>query len=381
MRALRKRIAEQEAVREASEKSADQRTMRTRKPSVSTHPAFLPMLAIWGAVLGAGSVLVLPAQMAAQIASNAGLSGRGSLTIFTIAVIAAFIVGGIALSAGIGFKRAKGRSSPTGSLASVAARRFVPIDPAVELGSESLDSPIEQQPTERIETAENTSRGPTLGELAANGYELPDEESKDSPKFTRKDYEAALQQTCEGASETDDASEETTIPADGGGPVELDLAQFAALPGRNAVWVEEEIGVDIASEAEPVAALQPAPEPEQEPPDETRVRLSAIEKLRQTPTCDLSLIQMVERFAAALHERQEADLANPGSHTSPKRDAALAEALKALTVLSETGLEIEAELGQVHTAASGNGEIDALRDTTRELRDALTKLQTLRGAA
>lgn len=385
MRDLRKRIAENEAAREADRQATEPSKKRERKPSVATHPAFVPMLAVWGLALGAGSILVLPARMVADLAPATALSGLGGLSVLTLAVTTGLIVGGLAGIAAVGFKRAQARSAPTGDFVSVAARRFVPIDPASELGSESLDSPIEEEPLASEAEADEKPRGPTLGELAENGYELPVKADGNRPLFTRKDYSAALEQTCEGAAETGDDRIEEQASDDARVPLELDLAEFATLPGRNAVWVEE--GAGEAVEAKPIDEPKPDAEAEAEPHAERRqdrgharesgMRLSALEKLRQTPTDDLSLIQMVERFAAALHERQAADHADP----SPRRDAALAEALKALTVLSETGLEIEAQLGQVQTAANGNAEVEALRDTTRELRDALAKLQTLRGAA
>jgi hypothetical protein len=101
--------------------------------------------------------------------------------------------------------------------------------------------------------------------------------------------------------------------------------------------------------------------------------LSAIAKLRSVPPGDLSLVQMIERFAAALHERQAAEQRNPGKSRSPGRDTALADALRALSVLSEAGY------GSI--AGIDGEEADHLHDTTRELREALGKLQCMSGAA
>jgi hypothetical protein len=148
-------------------------------------------------------------------------------------------------------------------------------------------------------------------------------------------------------------------------PRELDLAQFAKLPGRNGVWVEE-------------AA-----------PQQTGARQqTALEKLRQVPPQKLSLIQMVERFAAALHEHQQggrASLAKNASHDpSPhpsngqaQRDAALAEALKALTLFTQGGFDQDGFDKGGPESQSPN----QVSDTTNELRVALAKLQNLRGAA
>lgn len=360
MRALRQRIAESEAAEAVEQDAKRSHKRRTRKASLATHPAFVPMLAIWGLVLGAGSVLVLPAHIISRVAAVSSLGSLGSLAVYVIASIAGLILVILATAAAFAFKRARVRSESTGSLVGIATRRFEPIDPVSELGSESLDAPIENAP---------------FADTIAPSVEPSAEETHHQH-----------------------------------GPREMDLAEFGELPGRDAVWVVElpEDAEEVETETEAPEVYQPdlpepdpqsesepemAPEPEPateiegvlasepEPVTEAPTRLSAIEKLRQTPPAQLSLIQMVERFAAALHERQDAEHADPDAHVSPRRDAALADALKALTVLSEKGLEIEADLGEVQLSAHGNPEIEALRDTTRELRDALAKLQTLRGAA
>ena len=97
---------------------------------------------------------------------------------------------------------------------------------------------------------------------------------------------------------------------------------------------------------------------------------SALEKLRQKPTAELSLVEMVERFAGALHQHQEAERARQDTN-APGRDVALAEALKALTLFTEGGFD----------KAGAAPATNQLGETERDLREALTKLQTLRGAA
>jgi hypothetical protein len=192
----------------------------------------------------------------------------------------------------------------TPSIAAMAVRHVRTIDPASELGSASLDAPVENMPF------------------------------------------AAAAPVAEPA---------PAVIAEAPAPVELDLADFAALPGRNAVWVE----APAAAAAEPEPA--PAPEPVLRAVAPPPVSPSAIERLRAVPPSELSLLQMVERFAAALHEHQSA----PVSGSDPRagmagRDAALAEALKALATLSR----------------------DSEAQTQSEpLRAALGRLQALRGAA
>jgi hypothetical protein len=83
--------------------------------------------------------------------------------------------------------------------------------------------------------------------------------------------------------------------------------------------------------------------------------------LRAAPPEQLSLAEMVERFAGALHEHRET---GPRRPMTPKdiaaREAALAEALRALAALS--------------------GD-DRPAPAREPLADALTRLQGVRGAA
>ena len=163
-------------------------------------------------------------------------------------------------------------------------------------------------------------------------------------------------------------------------PLELDLEEFGALPGRNAVWVEAEsiLGASPAPEAPafapaltlpvdeaelPETPAEAAPEPvlQAVAPAPRPLSPSAIERLRAVPTSELSLVQMVERFAAALHEHQSAAPGQgPQRADQAGREAALAEALKALAAFSPD------------ESSSAQGE---------PLRAALTRLQELRGAA
>lgn len=304
------------------------RTRRARRP-LRAHRLFTPVLTIWGALLGGLVTLVLPAGLVLTAAAQIGLGALDELSRHVFAALAALAVGAIMLVAGRMLAAAPRRKADTPSLAALAVQHVRTIDPVNELGSSSLDAPVEAMPF------------------------------------------AAAAPVTEGEAEADAA------PA----PVELDLAGFAALAGRNGVWVEEApvaetpdapdaaetaaaFAIDVPAEARAESSAETAPEspdtPVVAPVAEPVIRPaspSAIERLRAVPTSELSLIQMVERFAAALHEHQSA----PRSRADiAGREAALAEALKALAALS--------------------GESD---DQTRSepLRAALSRLQELRGAA
>ena len=275
-------------------------------------------------------------------------------------------------------------------------RDLAPINPAADLGSESLDAPIEDKSAEETVPveAEATSGEPTLGELAQRGFEMEapeefDEKPEDGGNhvFTRKHFKNALIESCESA---------TCEPAAGHEPAEsqepqradtgfaslsaeqisaqrkplvdkrdaLDLDSFSALPDPS-VEAKEEAGLGESAQIHDAA---PEPKPAPTP-------ASALEVLRKKPTGELSLVEMVERFAAALHERQAQERAR-FENTQQSRDAALAEALKALTLFTENGFDAAAD--RPRAASPTPASID---QTEEELRSALTRLQGLRGAA
>ena len=144
-------------------------------------------------------------------------------------------------------------------------------------------------------------------------------------------------------------------------PRALDLEQFGELSGRDGVWVEE------ASSPEPEVSAEPAlqqVEPAQTPKN-------ALDKLRQTPAEDLSLVEMVERFAAALHDHQVQERKRYAAGQGA-RETALAEALKALSLFTEAGFD------KADRAPVSDSDIGQTED---ELRSALERLQQMRGAA
>lgn len=120
--------------------------------------------------------------------------------------------------------------------------------------------------------------------------------------------------------------------------LEYDLAEFAALPGRDAVWVAEAPGEPVAPPAADVGgAFSEASDADVS---------AAIAKLRAVPPAELSLCEMVERFAAALREYQSAQESEPAQQTREQRDAVLGEALKALDIVTRKGnAQIQASQG------------------------------------
>lgn len=304
---------------------------------LAAHPAFAPLLGIWGAALVGLSIMVLPAPLMVRASKGTGLVLLGDAAQMVLAALSALIVGGMMFVAASQMTRKARLRADTPSIVAIANRRVRTIDPARELGSLRLDDPVEAEPFVSIK--------PAAGPAPVTLSEPVVPEAK-------------------GA----------TMPP----PRALDLAEFAELPGRNAVWVEEAAPTMPAPAmpgpampgpepvpAQPVtltsvapvaeAPRQPAPRPVEHPSD------AALARLRATPPEQLSLAQMVERFAGALHEHRETA---PGRPMTPQdiaaREAALAEALRALAALS--------------------GD-DRPAPQSEPLADALTRLQGLRGAA
>ena len=276
---------------------------RPAKLPLAAHRAFAPLLGAWGALLGAGVVVVLPEPMVAQMLRGTLIGTWAAAAQPALAWIAGGLLG-VLLFAFAAWRHVRARCGKRGpSIAAMAARRVTPINPARDLGSLRLDDPVETMP-----------------------FSTPAWRDADAGDAQR----AAVPEPASAP-----AAEAAPAPA----PRELDLAEFAELPGRNAVWVEE--AAPAVAEPAPAPALSAAA-PAAHPHRSTSAPLpvpgsAALARLRAVPASQLSLAEMVERFAGALHEVRET---SPGRSLGPgdlaAREAALAEALKALEALSGT---------------------------------------------
>lgn len=310
-----------------------QRKRRKARPhqtsALAAHRAFAPLLGVWGAALAGLPIMVLPAQMFAQASKGTGLALLlGSMAQAVLAGLAAAVLGGMLYIIAHTMSRKARRRADTPSIVALAARRVRTIDPRRDLGSVSLDEPVNAMPFA----------------AAASQQPAPQSRAPDAPQPA----------------------------ADMAPPRALNLAEFAVLPGRNGVWVEDAPMQPMAATPPPPAAAPPlrlASKDDRRAAPPPHPSAAALARLRATPPEQLSIVQMVERFAAALHEHREAA---PGAAGTPRdiaaREAALAEALRALAALSEA-----------HTAAGPAAAADPVPG--EPLRDALTRLQGLRGAA
>ncbi len=375
MRDLRKRIAERAEQAESEELIAEAETAPVKKPkkkkrkkaSISTHAIFVPLLTVWGAALAGLCVFVAPPSALAAFRAVPFVGGLPHLAKIGVAAVAgALLALFVALIwRKVAAKPAAKKAAAAKQIASEPMEDAVePIDPVADLGVDSLDTPLSAEEAEALEALEDRSCEPASDPLVlfedqiceAHGAQVPAEAA------VHPETGNPVGEFAEPAAES---HQEVAQLADQ--PREVDLAEFGAMPGRSGVWIEEQ-----APEAEPETQLA-AEEDENRPllavkPD--RDAPTALAKLRQVHPKDLSMVQMVERFAAALHDRQEAELNGAVSRKVSGSETALADALKALDMFSESGF---------HPA--GEGANDELQSTTRELRDALSKLRTLSGAA
>jgi hypothetical protein len=332
--------------RQNKPRRASRRAVQVPSIGVVRHRLFVPVVTIWAAAVCGLSVMMLSSVTIARVSMFAGIGALGDLAQLVFASAAA-MAGALAGWCGALLVRRlfRGRRVDDPGVARMIGRRVRPIDPVHELGSASLDAPLETMPFAVPTFDEEIGEG----DSEANEEGLEDDTPQD---LSPQDEEMHAP---EGEDET----------------FELDLGAFGE------ILEEEETGAaherefaeaapDLAKpgiEAEPECAPQPQP------------MLTGIAKLRATPPQELSLVQLVERFAAALHEVQDRPQPVAGIVGDPPREQALAEALKALSMFAPDGLRTEGEAPAFDPAASGLGE------TERELREALSRLNTMRGAA
>ncbi|MEM7689822.1 MAG: hypothetical protein AAF291_12440 [Pseudomonadota bacterium] len=378
-----KREAAEEAARERTRKGGRKGSRSGRRFALSpdaiiNDPRFTPIVTVWGAaVLGFG-VLAVSSVDVARVSMALGLGALGALAKLLYAAIAASIgaLGGF-IAAWL-IKRVFARTRRSGPVAAIAAQRVRPIDPALELGSDSLDAPIEEAPFSSSEQpdaigVDEKSEDPLADEIPLATLDTPEIEEEDTPDEDNVFELSALNElseTQEGQNAPEEVSEEPAAPetpvaenAQGG----LNFDVFTAILEKETRDFEaRKEAADRAHRAEREGRASPL----QDPPT------TGIAKLRQSAPQDLSLMQLVERFAAALHEVQNSD-ASPLTtaqigQASAERERALAQALKALEFFTA---------GPTASPVKAATSDSQLSETERDLRDALTRLQSLRGAA
>ncbi|MDJ0978306.1 MAG: hypothetical protein QNI87_07200 [Erythrobacter sp.] len=325
--------------------------------AIARHRFFVAILAVWGAALLGLSVLSL---------SNADMTGLSALLGFgpsarlSIAAIAAIIGGAVAALVARALRQSLTRGAqaePTHSDPEHDLIPFAPtpIDPASDLGEENQeigeqDDPVAPAEVDRIDDQRES----------ANIQDAVTERA-DAPDVDEETQAAPAKAPPAAASEELDLGAYTEVEEDR----DFEEAEKAAASAASALL--------LASRAS---------------------AQSGVEKLRQTAPGDLSLVQLVERFAAALNDlqptRSESGAARTLPDIGPERERALAEALKVLEAFTENERtpapvtkktrkpgRFGASFGGQASGPSPSSPSDAERD----LREALAKLQNLQGAA
>lgn len=333
--------------------------------AIIDHPRLVAVLTVWGATVAGFSVLALSSVDIARVSMLVGLGALGALAALVYAAIAA-LVGGLCAFIGASLavwllrripRPAAGRTKkpPRPSAAMLTDHGVQPIDPAHDLGSDSLDAPFES--------------------LSLSVADDPAEEADadDRAPATPHDAEAAALDESDDVLElvADEALDDDAIeaPVDAEQPG-LDLAAFTMIVAEETREFEARRAQAQHARANGGAARRPAHSGRFFATPATAT--SGIARLRETAPQDLSLVELVERFAAALQDSQDKAPREIAAGNSG-RERALAEALKALETLTHGDTA-----GGAPGAGSGAG---SLNETERDLREALTRLQRVRGAA
>lgn len=247
------------------------------RASIAAQGFFVPLITAWGAALVGLPIAVLSSS---AIARMIAITGTGALGPWAQVVYSAF-------------------AASIGAVIAFAIAREIHDRAITPSGRDTV------LPLLAALSASHTSRPAPLGEKPL--VEKPHRDAEEKPK-----------------TESGTGLAEPAVQPENqdGHRSEQDQAGPAPLP-------------EDAEASEPAPTLRPeapeAPEPRAAGPDGSPRR--ALEQLRATPPDELSLLQMVERFGAAMHEQQR-------SGHPARRGEALAEALQALELFTQEGFDL-----------------------------------------
>ncbi|MEL6878340.1 MAG: hypothetical protein AAGL68_09620 [Pseudomonadota bacterium] len=282
-------------VQRAKSAKFDQPKKKTRTP-IAWLNGFVPLLTVWGAALAGLTIAVLPASAIANIAN---LTPLNELSRLALGLLAALLGGLIAFAIARAIRNAVSTPAPKANLMEAAQDDAQDVELSEDRSSDRPTTPIDFEELagvlEELEEAPTDAvRSQPFEETTVEGISVePPEELLEEPLELGEIGEMLE------AFETPEA------------PAPTDISE---------------------PQADPAPELPPPPPPPlpEDAPD--FLKGSAVDGLRRMPTADLSLMQMVERFATALHAHQ----AVHGAGAQPRRDAALAEGLRALSMFSHS---------------------------------------------
>lgn len=303
-----------------------QKAGNARRAPIARHPAFGAIITAWlAALMGLGTFV---------------WSGK------VLAALAAAILGGL-----VGWFGARFISRNAGSQSSRSERENTSENSETCEPEESV-VPLFESETE----TENAVDSPDLPEM-------PD----DRPAFIEVNELglASLDADIESETDLDDFSWQTSASV---GAVEWPEHVEEISNNEPVAWVEAETELTeqpVVADPDPVELSIEACDPD-----------SAAKVLRSQKIEDMSLVQMIERFALALDEQRELRAANGSAIARDLPDPALVEALRTLPLINKNrGLQY---------ATDGNAALDIsvaaqADETEAALREALEKLQRMSG--
>ncbi len=320
---LKSRFAKQaDKPKKPSKKAKLAKKARGGRTPITAHKSFVPLITGWGAALAGLSIAVLPPAAIQDFVETAQLNALGGFARIALVALAALFGGLVAY--------AIARLIRNGMTTSAN------IDPEADDEDDAfMDEDFADEEREPLVI------NPSV-ELGSESFDAPLE----FDEFQIEDQHATITRSDEEPP--------------------LDLSEVAQV----LAYKEDETAP--VTEPEPTASPPPIPA---EAPD--FLKGSAVESLRRMSTDNMSLMQMVERFATALHAHQ----ATVGETGQSRRDAALAEALRALSLFTESKNDAAEIASRESASLTAGGFTDRAQQTERELHDALTKLQKLSGAA
>ena len=305
---------------------------KPRKASLAAHPAFKVIVSLWAAALFGLGVFVWTAQP--LFAAGAALFG-GTMGLFVARMLAA--------SAGM---QKQGKVT-------------VPSDTT---NADETESSVE--PEEVIETRDWDDDKPQVLDIAALGH--IEAEDSEEPEF--------------GVEETLASEDHAwTDPV----PVLIAARKAIENAGSHSENLDEETveftfdsgEKDAVPEPEVCETSETPTPPETEVATEPEVE-SAADVLRSQDVAEMSLVQLIERFALALDDHREARAKTDRANTTSLPDPALVEALRALPLITGSQAPQFATDGNAALAISTREQAEA---TERALREALEKLQRMSG--
>ena len=297
----------------------------TRKPPLSRHPAFVPLIAVWLAALVGGCVAVLPSGLVSTGFAQApfGVSGLVANQIMLAALSA--IAG-----AAIGWAGARTiyalQHRPDEPVATVVPdpedadqAETVAEEPAEVPQIFELDELQEQEPqTDAI--VPETSEGPVMEPDGITQSMVSEAEPfDDAPFYADISLSELLGAQREEAAEPTEAHENAEPVIEPKAEAEL-RPDPQPEPARQSM---QAVGIAETPQADPVAA--PAA-----PQDERPQHGKAVNLLRRHDTQELAMPQLIERFAVALDDQRRIAERNTHSYSQLAPPADLTIRLRAL---------------------------------------------------